>query len=164
MAVRSADYTQGQAQAAAAQKPAQPDAAPAHTSNHLGARLPAIPHSKRPHIAQIHTNCIRRKGNIHMGAVPGKTVAGVKSPGPLVFPQDEHKAAGIHALHTAQDFPHQQGAVSLPLLIRVGVEGDNLPPALLALSPTLGRLLYSNSTGPDSFMSSGMWIEVSDGW
>lgn len=39
-------------------------------------------------ISQVFTDCVRRKGNVGCGAVPGEAVGGIKPAGPLVLLQD----------------------------------------------------------------------------
>ena len=64
-----------------------------------------------------------------MGAVPGEAVGGVKPPGLLVLPQDEHEGVGKpRLLHPAAGLVEQQPAIAPAPLGRVGVKGGDLPP------------------------------------
>ena len=50
--------------------------------------------SQLPCIPEINTDGVRRKGDLHLGAVPGKAVGRVKPPGVLILPEDQNIAPG----------------------------------------------------------------------
>ena len=63
-----------------------------------------------------------------MGAVPLEAVGGIEPPGAAVLPQDEHKGvAEAVGLQAAEGLLKEQAAVPLAPVVRVGVEGDDLP-------------------------------------
>ena len=61
--------------------------------------------------------------------VPGKAVLLIKSPGADILLEDVQETAGIACcFQTAENLLHYGGAVTLPPVVRVGVEGDQLSP------------------------------------